>query len=53
MTVGRVQGIESYILDPAETKKLYPLMNVDDLAGTLYCPGDGEFSFSKFYISFS
>ncbi|XP_037793833.1 sarcosine dehydrogenase, mitochondrial-like [Penaeus monodon] len=41
MTVGRVQGIESYILDPAETKKLYPLMNVDDLAGTLYCPGDG------------
>ncbi|MDK2413688.1 FAD-dependent oxidoreductase, partial [Aphanizomenon sp. 202] len=29
MTVGRVLGIESYVLDPAETKKLYPLMNVD------------------------
>ncbi|XP_042228369.1 sarcosine dehydrogenase, mitochondrial-like [Homarus americanus] len=41
MTMGRVYGIESYVLDPAETKKLYPLMNVEDLYGTLYCPGDG------------
>ncbi|XP_071548402.1 sarcosine dehydrogenase, mitochondrial [Panulirus ornatus] len=41
MTIGRIHGIESYILDPAETKKLYPLMNVEDITGTLYCPGDG------------
>ncbi|KAK7075105.1 hypothetical protein SK128_005197 [Halocaridina rubra] len=41
VTIGRTQGIESYILDPAETKKLYPLMNVSDIVGTLYCPGDG------------
>ncbi|XP_045607468.2 LOW QUALITY PROTEIN: sarcosine dehydrogenase, mitochondrial [Procambarus clarkii] len=41
MTLGRVHDIESYVLDPAETKKLYPLLNVNDLTGTLYCPGDG------------
>lgn len=44
MTIGRVHGVESYVLDPAETKKLYPLMNVEDLTGTLYCPGDGKSS---------
>lgn len=41
MTIGRVHGIESYVLDPTETKKLYPLLNVEDITGTLYCPGDG------------
>lgn len=39
--IGRVLGVESYILTPAETKKLYPLLNVDDLYGALYSPGDG------------
>lgn len=29
------------MLSPAETKDLYPLMNVDDLYGTLYVPQDG------------
>ena len=29
------------MLSPEETKKVYPLMNVDDLYGTLYSPGDG------------
>lgn len=29
------------MLSPAETKALYPLMNVDDLYGTLYVPQDG------------
>ena len=29
------------MLSPAETKKLYPLMNVDDIYGTLYSPTDG------------
>lgn len=41
MTLGKCFGVESYVLDPSETKKLYPLMNVDDLYGTLYSPKDG------------
>ncbi|GCC41081.1 hypothetical protein chiPu_0025387, partial [Chiloscyllium punctatum] len=39
--LGKVYGIESFVLSPAETKDLYPLMNVDDLYGTLYVPTDG------------
>ncbi|XP_044000747.1 sarcosine dehydrogenase, mitochondrial [Gambusia affinis] len=41
MSLGKVYGIESYVLSPAETKDLYPLMNIDDLYGTLYVPKDG------------
>ncbi|XP_064420418.1 sarcosine dehydrogenase, mitochondrial [Latimeria chalumnae] len=41
MSLGKVYGIESYVLSPAETKDLYPLMNVEDLYGTLYVPKDG------------
>nr|XP_028570537.1 sarcosine dehydrogenase, mitochondrial isoform X2 [Podarcis muralis] len=41
MSLGKVYGIESYVLSPGETKDLYPLMNVDDLYGTLYVPKDG------------
>ncbi|XP_040078946.1 sarcosine dehydrogenase, mitochondrial [Ixodes scapularis] len=41
MTIGKAFGIESHVLSPEETKKLYPLMNVEDLYGTLYSPGDG------------
>lgn len=41
-TLGRSFGIESYVLGPEETKKLYPLMNVNDVYGTLYSPGDGS-----------
>jgi len=40
-TVGKVMGIDSYVLSPEETKQLYPLMNVDDIYGTLYSPMDG------------
>ena len=29
------------MLGPKESKELYPLLNVDDLYGTLYSPGDG------------
>lgn len=29
------------MLSPGETKALYPLMNVEDLYGTLYVPHDG------------
>ncbi|XP_002158472.3 sarcosine dehydrogenase, mitochondrial [Hydra vulgaris] len=41
MTLGKVYGVESYTLSPTETKALYPLMNVNDIYGTLYSPGDG------------
>ncbi|XP_039317395.2 sarcosine dehydrogenase, mitochondrial [Saimiri boliviensis] len=41
MSLGKVYGVESHVLSPAETKTLYPLMNVDDLYGTLYVPHDG------------
>ena len=39
--LGKTFGVESHVLSPEETKKLYPLMNVEDLYGTLYSPGDG------------
>jgi len=41
MTIGKAFGIESSVLSPRETKELYPLMNTNDLYGTLYSPGDG------------
>ncbi|XP_004714584.1 sarcosine dehydrogenase, mitochondrial [Echinops telfairi] len=41
MSLGKAYGVESHVLSPAETKELYPLMNVDDLYGTLYVPHDG------------
>ncbi|XP_061913144.1 sarcosine dehydrogenase, mitochondrial [Entelurus aequoreus] len=41
MSLGKVYGIQSHVLSPAQTKDLYPLMNVDDLYGTLYVPKDG------------
>ncbi|XP_032334743.1 sarcosine dehydrogenase, mitochondrial isoform X2 [Camelus ferus] len=41
MSLGKAYGVESHVLSPAETKALYPLMNVDDLFGTLYVPHDG------------
>lgn len=41
MTLGKCYGVESFVLTPSETKKLYPLMNVEDLYGTLYSPKDG------------
>ena len=34
-------GVDSYVLGPEDTKKLYPLMNVSDIYGTLYSPRDG------------
>ncbi|KAG8142135.1 putative Sarcosine dehydrogenase mitochondrial isoform X2 protein [Naja naja] len=33
--------ISSGLQETQETKELYPLMNVDDLYGTLYVPEDG------------
>ena len=37
-TIGKVFGIESFVLSQEETKQLYPLMNVSDIYGTLYSP---------------
>lgn len=39
--LGKVYGVESFVLGPKESKELYPLLNVDDLYGTLHSPGDG------------
>jgi len=33
--------VESHILGPDETQRLYPLMNVKDIYGTLYSTSDG------------
>jgi len=33
--------VESQVLGPDDTQKLYPLMNVKDIYGTLYSPADG------------
>ncbi|CAG0924572.1 unnamed protein product, partial [Notodromas monacha] len=40
-TIGHDFGVVSHVLTPEETKRLYPLMNVEDVYGTLYSPGDG------------
>ncbi|KAK2188591.1 hypothetical protein NP493_127g01000 [Ridgeia piscesae] len=41
MTLGRAFDTEAHVLTPAETKQLYPLMNVADVYGSLYSPADG------------
>ncbi|XP_064457515.1 sarcosine dehydrogenase, mitochondrial-like [Ornithodoros turicata] len=48
MTIGKAFGVESEVLSPEETKRLYPLMNTSDLYGTLYSPGDGGVNPSEF-----
>eukprot|EP00122_Pirum_gemmata_P017063 Pgem_evm1s15967 len=40
-TFGKNFGIDSKLLDPHEAKKMYPLMNVDDVNAVLFSPGDG------------
>ncbi|KAF0730620.1 hypothetical protein Ae201684P_021867 [Aphanomyces euteiches] len=40
-TLGKYFDIPAQVLSPSDTKQLYPLMNVSDLHGTLYSPGDG------------
>ncbi|KAJ4441685.1 hypothetical protein ANN_11543, partial [Periplaneta americana] len=46
-TMGTSFGIESSILDPDETKKVFPLIDVDVIEGSLYSPGDGVVDPSK------
>ncbi|KAF0713815.1 hypothetical protein AaE_011701 [Aphanomyces astaci] len=40
-TLGKYFDIPAQVLSPSDTKALYPLMNVSDLKGALYSPGDG------------
>lgn len=49
--IGKAFGIESHVLSPSETKALYPLLNVEDLYGTLYSPGDGTVDPAGFCVS--
>ena len=41
-TTGRSFGLEMEILSPREAQALWPLMEVSDLVGAVYLPGDGQ-----------
>ena len=41
-SMGRNFGLEVEIVGPADIKKLYPLINVDDLVGGVFLPKDGQ-----------
>lgn len=47
-TVGHSFGIESSILSPEETKKIYPLIDEKVVHGSLYSPSDGTVDPSMF-----
>jgi len=40
-TLGNYYGVDSRMLTPAETKELYPILNVDDIYGAMHSPTDG------------
>ncbi|XP_068207020.1 sarcosine dehydrogenase, mitochondrial-like isoform X2 [Palaemon carinicauda] len=40
-TVGRATGVECHLLTPREVEDSWPLLNVGDITGALYSPGDG------------
>lgn len=40
-TIGKYFGVESHILDPLETQKLFPLLDPKSFSNALYSPGDG------------
>jgi len=43
-TTARSFGLEMHLMSPAEAKKLWPLMTVDDLVGAAFLPSDGQAS---------
>lgn len=47
-TLAKNFGIETAILTPEETKKLFPLINTETIEGSLYCPSDGVVDPSMF-----
>ncbi|XP_065183670.1 sarcosine dehydrogenase, mitochondrial-like [Sycon ciliatum] len=40
-SMGHAVGIESSVISPAEAKEIHPFVNVDDVVGAVYSPGDG------------
>lgn len=40
-TLGRTVGVPCELLSPREVSQLYPMMEVGDVTGALYSPGDG------------
>jgi sarcosine dehydrogenase len=40
-TLGKCHDVESHLLTPQQTRELYPLLNVDDIYGSLFSPSDG------------
>lgn len=43
-TTAQSFGMEMHLVSPAEVKKMWPLMNVDDLVGASWLPSDGQAS---------
>ncbi len=43
-TTAQSFGMDMHLLSPSETKKLWPLMQVDDLIGSSFLPTDGQAS---------
>ncbi len=43
-TTAQSFGMEMHLLSPAEVKKMWPLMNTDDLVGASWLPTDGQAS---------
>ncbi|MCA0339522.1 MAG: FAD-dependent oxidoreductase, partial [Proteobacteria bacterium] len=43
-TTAKSFGMEMHLLSPAETKKMFPLMDVSDLVGASWLPTDGQAS---------
>jgi sarcosine dehydrogenase len=43
-TTAQSFGMEMHLLSPAETKKLWPLLDVSDLVGSTFLPTDGQAS---------
>ncbi len=43
-TTAQSFGMEMHLLSPAEVKKMWPLMNVEDLVGASWLPTDGQAS---------
>ena len=43
-TTAQSFGMEMHLVSPAEVKKMWPLMNVDDLVGANWLPSDGQAS---------
>lgn len=40
-TIGKAFGIESHILSPGETQKVFPILDPKSFENALYSPGDG------------